>query len=47
MLSIAKESVFTGLKNFRTDSILSYDDEAYFGFTEDEIISLRCIQYAR
>ena len=40
MLSIAKESVFTGLNNYRTDFILSYDDEVYFGFTEDEIISI-------
>ena len=39
-LRIAKQSVFTGLNNFRTDSILSYDDEVYFGFTEDEIISI-------
>lgn len=39
-LRIAKESVFTRLNNFRTDSILSYDDEVYFGFTEDEIISI-------
>ena len=39
-LRIAKESVFTGLTNFRTDSILSYDDEVYFDFTEDEIISI-------
>ena len=39
-LRIAKESVFTGLNNYRTDFILSYDDEVYFGFTEDEIISI-------
>ena len=39
-LRIAKESVFTGLNNYRTDSILSYDDEVYFGFAEDEIISI-------
>ena len=39
-LRIAKESVFTGLNNFRTDSILSYDDEVYFGFTEDEVKSI-------
>lgn len=39
-LRIAKVSVFTGLNNFRTDSILYYDDEVYFGFTEDEIISI-------
>ena len=39
-LRIAKESVFTGLNNYRTDSILSYDDEVYFGFTEDEIVSI-------
>ena len=39
-LRIAKESVFTGLNNYRTDSILSQDDEVYFGFTEDEIISI-------
>ena len=43
MLSIAKESVFTGLKNFRTDSILSYDDEVYFGFTVDDIISILAV----
>ena len=36
-LRIAKVSVFTGLNNFRTDSILYYDDEVYFGFTEDEL----------
>ena len=29
-LRIAKESVFTGLNNYRTDFILSYDDEVYF-----------------
>ena len=39
-LRIAKKSVFTGLNNFRTYSILSYDDKVYFGFTEDEIISI-------
>ena len=39
-LRIAKKSVFTGLNNFRTDSILYYDDEVYFGFAEDEIISI-------
>ena len=39
-LRIAKKSVFTGLNNCRTDSILYYDDEVYFGFTEDEIISI-------
>ena len=39
-LRIAKESVFTGLNNFRTDSILSYDDEVYFGFTEEEVKSI-------
>ena len=39
-LRIVKESAFTGLNNYRTDSILSYDDEVYFGFTEDEIISI-------
>ena len=39
-LRIAKESVFTGLNNYRTDFILSYDDEVYFDFTEDEIISI-------
>ena len=39
-LRIAKESVFTGLNNYRTDFILSYDDEVYFGFTVDEIISI-------
>lgn len=39
-LRIAKESVFTGLNNFRTDSILSYNDEVYFGFTEEEVKSI-------
>ena len=39
-LRIVKESAFTGLNNYRTDSILSYDDEVYFGFTVDEIISI-------
>lgn len=39
-LRIVRESAFTGLNNYRTDSILSYDDEVYFGFTVDEIISI-------
>ena len=36
-LRIAKESVFTGLNNFETDSMLNKNREAYFGFTEDEV----------
>ena len=39
-LRIVKESAFTGLNNYRTESVLSYDDELYFVFTEDEIISI-------
>ena len=36
-LRIAKESVFTGLNNFETDSMLNKNREAYFGFTEGEV----------
>ena len=36
-LRIARESVFTGLNNFRNDSILTNNPEVYFGFTEDEV----------
>ena len=39
-LRIAKESVFTGLNNFETDSMLNKNREAYFGFTEDEVKSI-------
>lgn len=39
-LRIAKESVFTGLNNFETDSMLNKNREAYFGFTEDEVKSV-------
>ena len=36
-LRIAKESVFTGLNNFETDSIFNNNKEVYFGFTENEV----------
>lgn len=39
-LRIAKESVFTGLNNFETDSMLNKNREAYFGFTENEVKSI-------
>ena len=39
-LRIAKESVFTGLNNFETDSMLNKNREACFGFTEDEVKSI-------
>lgn len=39
-LRIAKESVFTGLNNFETDSMLNKNREAYFGFTEGEVKSI-------
>ena len=39
-LRIAKESVFTGLNNFETDSMLNKSREAYFGFTEEEVKSI-------
>lgn len=39
-LRIAKESVFTGLNNFETDSMLNKNREAYFGFTEEEVKSI-------
>ena len=36
-LRIAKESIFTGLKNFNVYSILDYGNEKSFGFTEKEV----------
>ena len=36
-LRIAKESIFTGLNNFKPYSILDWQFSSYFGFTEPEI----------
>lgn len=36
-LRISKESIFTGLNNFRINSILTRSYGEYFGFTEDEV----------
>ena len=36
-LRIPKESIFTGVNNFASYSVLEEDFSAYFGFTEDEI----------
>ena len=37
ILRVAKESIFSGLNNLITESILSYDFSDKFGFTEDEV----------
>ena len=36
-LRISKESIFTGVNNFTSYSVLDEDFSSYFGFTEDEI----------
>ena len=39
-LRIAKESIFTGLNNFRVLSILNPQFDEYFGFTDVEVLAL-------
>ena len=39
-LRIAKESIFTGVNNFSSYSVLDDDYSGYFGFTQDEVDSL-------
>ena len=39
-LRISKESIFTGVNNFRTNTISSRRFNEYFGFTEEEVIKL-------
>ena len=39
-LRIAKESIFTGVNNFKSYSILDKKFSTYFGFTEDEVMKL-------
>ena len=36
-LRIAKESIFTGLNNFKVYSITDVDFDEYFGFTDEEV----------
>ena len=36
-LRIAKESIFTGLNNFKIFSVTDSDCDSYFGFTDDEV----------
>ena len=36
-LRVAKESIFTGLNNFKVYSITDVDFDEYFGFTDDEV----------
>lgn len=42
-LRIAKESIFTGLNNFKVYSITNVDFDEYFGFTDDEVKAM--LQY--
>ena len=39
-LRISKESIFTGLNNFKTYSLLDEMNEEYFGFNENEVKQL-------
>lgn len=39
-MRISKESIFTGLNNFKVCSIMDRDQAEYFGFTEKEVIEL-------
>lgn len=43
-LRISKESIFTGLNNLEVISILDWNYDEYFGFTEDEVLRL-CRDY--
>lgn len=36
-LRIAKESIFTGLNNFRVYAVTDWDFDEYFGFTDEEV----------
>ncbi len=36
-LRVAKESIFTGLNNFKTNSILDEEYDETFGFVDDEV----------
>ncbi len=40
ILRIAKESIFSGMNNLKTYSILDEDYSQYFGFTEDEVLQM-------
>lgn len=40
ILRIAKESIFSGMNNLKTYSILDEDYSQYFGFTEDEVLEM-------
>lgn len=39
-LRISRESIFTGLNNLRIYSVLSENYDEYFGFTEDEVLTM-------
>ena len=39
-MRISKESIFTGLNNFKVCSIMDADQDEYFGFTENEVIEI-------
>ncbi len=39
-LRIAKESIFTGVNNFKSYSVLDEAFSQYFGFTEEEVVAL-------
>ena len=41
-LRVAKESIFTGLNNFKVRTISDIRYAEYFGFTEDEVKELLC-----
>lgn len=39
-IRISRESIFTGLNNLRIYSVLSENYDEYFGFTEDEVLTM-------
>ena len=45
ILRVAKESIFSGLNNLSTESMLSYNFSDKFGFTEEEVENL-ALEYA-
>ena len=39
-LRVSKESIFTGVNNFSTSSVISKNFNKYFGFTEEDVQGL-------
>ena len=42
ILRVAKESIFSGMNNLKTNSILDESYSEYFGFTKEEVQDMLC-----